>query len=204
MDTFSTGNGRNRKELTKAFVVEAVFVGVLALIVLFTLNYFKIIDLSSVFPQKNNTVVSNTVPTPAISKTNSLKEVRNITSDAFQDTFAVINRNKGVDFSFYSSQYRGIIKSVEEKKGIIPGTNLPYALVFTLGFENSTDEVKLYYPQESIDKISVYDKAGAGGASGSAIALFDLKSGDKVILKDNFDFMKKYPYNLNSLEIIKR
>lgn len=163
----------------KTFLIEAGIIMVLVVILLFVLNYFKIVNLASFFPNqffptaKQETKVSNISITPAQIKANNPI----INSDIIQ-RYQEVTTNSALITSTQRVVYEGKISELDASGSFNKRLNMKYQVVFGIRGKGEIVNV-VFLSKEDLQKIKIVRKSGD---QESPTTLSSLKVGDSIIL----------------------
>jgi len=163
----------------KAFLLEAGIIAVLVVILLFVLNYFKIVNLASFFPNqfspaaKQATKVNNISITPAQIKANSPV----INSDIIQ-RYQEVTTNSALITSTQHVVYEGKISELDTSGSFNKRLNIKYQVAF--GIKGKGEIVStVFLSKEDLQKIKIVQKSGDQEIP---IDISNFKAGDSIIL----------------------
>lgn len=175
----------------RPIIFEVGTIIILLLITFFLVIHFQLIE-SSFIPYLSS---SNSEVTVGVKKGEVLKQsnIPNNTEEIIQKA----SKNNALLFAKESIGMKGRIESLDFESGIDKESKAKYKVRIVLQPEGSSDLITIFYPEESIEVISVQS------STGEVMGIKDLKKGDLIDLTLNTRLYKKYPNNLISSTIIK-
>lgn len=191
MEKYIMPNSSEKKKIVKAFALEATLLVTVVAVLVLILNYLKIIDLSSIFALKSE----ETVSTSNIEKPKQTQSVRATGFIKANEALSIMQKNKAVRYSYNSTEFEAEIYDVNLKGGVLNGNILyKYAIIFKVGGQN--DLLTYHYTEKTVPKVKISSKKE------DKIEFKDLKTGDKVVVRQNFSNLRTYPDSLNEATIV--
>lgn len=192
MESYSLqSEAKKRSSGVKALIFEAGIITVLVIVMIFVLNYFRIIRLESFFVQKTvnsstELAVNKALPTMVSTQQGRLQIAQ-------QSIQRMIKAN-AFHYSNVITEYEGVLKTLDFHGGKIPNTEKDYKIIMIVNLGATQDAYPTYFPQEAMPRIKVFDKIGDNLIP---IALSDLNVGNKLIINYSLSNTMPYPNNLN-------
>ncbi len=196
MFTYNSNDEKNKSALAgvKAIVLEILIVGILCLLLLATLNYFKIISVSTIVPffsfLPQQGLTSNKVNLNVISDTNP-------SPTGLIDQQLFTQGNPNIKANINTVEFETQITEISTKSGIAhaPSGDQPYVVM--LKTTTANDLRTFYFNTNQMPKITVVMKVNG---QDKVITFDDLKIGDKIDMTISNDIKNK---KLISLKIVK-
>lgn len=189
--------------LLKGVISILVEIGIilgLTVVVVFALNYFKLINIGLLFsPEASLTNTSPgqetlqnksaVAPSPLVIQKQSNPALPNL---------QLIAKNKALHNEFQAFEFEGNIDNVSSTPGIDKDSKIPYAARIVVGIGTQSAQVNLNYPKAALSKIKVAD------SQGKKLEFADLKKGDSVIIRTVLSTVLQYPNNYFGVTITKK
>jgi len=196
-------NEAKNHDLLKGIIsvlVEIAIILALTVIVVFALNYFKLINIGLLFsPEASLTNASSdqnalenksaVVPSPVVLQRRANPALPNL---------QLIAKNKALHNEFQAFEFEGNIDNVSSTPGIDRDSKIPYAARIVVGIGTQSAQVNLDYPKSALSKIKVAD------SQGKKLEFTDLKKGDSVVIRTVLSTYLQYPNNYFGVTITKK
>lgn len=184
----------------KAIAIEILIIISLTGIVIFVLNFLKIIDINSLFTSKPviQPAVNTKIQPNKINNQGTNKSINNNKPNPVQPNLNIVAKNKALVAAQTTTKFEGKLISIDTKSGIDSSSSASYSARLEVGVGSGTDKVVLLYPKEALSKIKIQD------INNKILEFKDLKSGDKVLILTNTGIFRVYPNNINSVVITKQ
>lgn len=191
MKSFSVQDeGVKRASGIKALLIEVGVIAALVVVMVFVLDYFKVISLASFFSQKSvNETVNQKSETNAYPTTNPEQK----TAQVAQQALKKMMRTNALHYSVVDTEFEGTLSRIDFEGGFISERNEKYKVLVVVSLGNTQELFPTYFPEVAMGKIKVFDKIED---KNNPITLNDLRSGDKLIIKTSKDLIEPYPNNL--------
>ncbi len=186
--------------ILKAAIIEIAIILILTSIVIFMLNFLKIIDIYALFARKPNFQPSQNAKIKPNSFDNQrLSQKQNyIKLNPAQPDLNIVSRNKALHMAQNISEFEGKIITIDLNPEVDTATKASISAKLVVGVGKGSESATLLYPTLAMDKIKVVDSLK------KVISLKDLRVGDKVTVRTNTGTLRAYPNNINQVLITKQ
>ncbi|MDO8269579.1 MAG: hypothetical protein Q7T54_02810 [Candidatus Levybacteria bacterium] len=188
----------SRFVVIRTLAIEIGIILALTVMVLFALNFLKVIDLKALFAPQ-----ASVVKIPSVNKSPQQNQFRpgNATNSAqnnldFQN-LRLIAKSKALHFAQTISEFEGEIKTIETNGGEDNATRRKYEVRIELNIGSESATTVFLIPKEAMEKVKILD------SKKEKLTTQDIKVGDKVIIRSNVGALRQYPNNFNEIVITK-
>lgn len=184
MDSYPVPNPtQKRTNLIRAVVIEVGIISLIAIVLIFVLNYFKIID----FGFLSGNTKDKALETTNGSSGNPRENVPTVAPRTVvgQDLFNILKRNNAWIDSSNTSEFEARFVAVDNESGKDPQTGLEYRMKISIEVGGQKEKANLYYNSHVVSIMQVRN------ASGATMPLNELKSGDIIRVKTTYSLLQE-------------
>lgn len=182
----------------KTFAIEIGIILVLTAIMIFVLDFLKVIDIKAlVTPQENVQQVSTVNNTSAQNQPRPGNATNSAQNNLDLQNLRLIAKNKALHFAQTISEFEGKIKTIELTGGEDTASKRKFEVRMELIIGSESATTVYLIPKEAVGKLKVRDEDKA------TLDIDDIKLGDRVVITTNIGVFRQYPNNYNSILIEK-